>query len=139
MSEETIVKALESIIGRLNHAAYIIPLSHHFLNRLRSRLERMSPNHPNQTFRLMTDEIKDAELRVTFLAQTRAGISLNCLTLGQPSQGAISDSFPFGLGGSLCQEDLGDNLFQRIRHYMATVSSTTTLSFWRWSSLLGSY
>jgi len=98
MSGET-TKALESIIGRLNHAAYVIPLSRHFLDRLRSRLERMGPTHPNQTFRLTTDEIKDAELCVTFLAQARSGISLNCLTLRQPSQVAISDSCPFGLDG----------------------------------------
>ena len=98
-SGETTIKALESIIGRLNHAAYVIPLSRHFLNRLRSRLERMGPTHPTQTFRLTMDELKDAELWVTFLAQARVGISLKCLSLHQPSQVAISDSYPFVLGG----------------------------------------
>ena len=33
-SGETTVKELESIIGRLNHAAYVTPLSCHFLNRI---------------------------------------------------------------------------------------------------------
>ena len=99
MSGETTIKALESIIRRLNHAAYVIPLSHHFLNRLRSRLERMCPTHPNQTFCLTMDEIKAAELQVTFLAQARTGTSLNCLTLRQPWRVGISDSCPFGLGG----------------------------------------
>ena len=50
----------------------------------------------------MTDEIKNAKLWVTVLAQARAGISLKCLTLRQPSQIAISYSCPFGLGGFTC-------------------------------------
>ena len=30
---------LESVIGRLNHASYVIPLSRHFLSNLRSKLQ----------------------------------------------------------------------------------------------------
>ena len=33
------LKSLESIIGRLNHAGYILPFGKYFLNRLRSRLK----------------------------------------------------------------------------------------------------
>ena len=32
-------KELESLIGRLNHASYVIPLSRHFLSNLRSKLQ----------------------------------------------------------------------------------------------------
>jgi hypothetical protein len=31
---------LESLIGRLNHAAYVIPLARHFISRLRKRIDR---------------------------------------------------------------------------------------------------
>ena len=33
-------KTLESIIGRLNHAGYVLPFGKYFLNRLRSRLKK---------------------------------------------------------------------------------------------------
>ena len=33
------LKQLESLIGRLNHAGYVVPLCRHFLTRLRRRLE----------------------------------------------------------------------------------------------------
>ena len=44
------LKQLEFLIGRLNHAAYVVPLSRHFLTRLRRRLETVGG--PKQTFRL---------------------------------------------------------------------------------------
>ena len=91
------LKQLESLIGRLNHAAYVVPLSRHFLTRLRRCLD--TGGGPNQTFHLDREELEDAKLWLTFLAKARNGISLNNLTLREPSQLAISDSCPFGMGG----------------------------------------
>lgn len=91
------LKQLESLIGRLNHAAYVVPLFRHFLTRLRRRLD--TGGGPNQTFRLDREELEDAKLWLTFLAIARTGISLNNITLRKPSQLAISDSCPFGMGG----------------------------------------
>jgi hypothetical protein len=88
---------LQTLVGRLNHAAYVIPLSRHFLGRLRQRL------HINQSARqhlsFSKDELADLQLWTKFLHSAREGISLNNLTLRQPSQIGLSDSCPFGMGG----------------------------------------
>ena len=90
---------LETTIGRLNHAAYIIPLSRHFLNRVRLRLR--TRKHKNQELSLTQAEIDDFDLWVFFLTQARAGISMNQMTIRQPSKICWSDSCPFGIGGFL--------------------------------------
>ena len=89
---------LETVLGRLNHAGYIIPLSRHFLGRLQARLKiRRSTN---QEFTLTGQEIEDLRLWInTFLPKARQGISLNTMTTRRPSQLIWSDSCPFGLGG----------------------------------------
>ncbi len=88
---------LHSLVGRLNHAAYVIPLSRHFLGRLRQRLHFVKNNRQQVT--LSTQEIADLVLWTHFLSHARAGISMNLLTLRRPSQVGISDSCPFGMGG----------------------------------------
>jgi hypothetical protein len=90
---------LESTVGRLNHAGYVIPLSRHFLNRLRLRITNRRPK--NQQLTLTKDELRDLRLWLEFLQQARSGISLNCITTRQPSKLGWSDSCPFGLGGFL--------------------------------------
>jgi len=91
-------KTLESIIGRLNHPAYVIPFTRHFLNRLRQRLYSMRRG-PRQSSRLDKNELEDLKLCVKFISQARIGISLNNLTIQQPSQLAISVYCPYGMGG----------------------------------------
>jgi hypothetical protein len=88
---------LESTIGRLNHVAYVIPLARHFLNRLRLRI--LNRRHAKQHLSLGNDEIEDLDLWLFLLAQARDGISLNRITIRQPSKICWSDSCPFGLGG----------------------------------------
>jgi len=94
----TTIKALESTIGRLNHAAYVIPLSRHFLNRLRARTNTPVPG-ANQTLRLSVPEIEDLRLWSSLLRKAHSGISLNLLTIRTPTRVGWSDSCPFGLGG----------------------------------------
>lgn len=102
--EETIAKggattkALESLIGRLNHASYVIPLSRHFLNDLRDRISAKG-RRSKQTLRLSSDEINDLILWKSFLKKARSGLSLNLLTIRSPTHLAWSDSCPYGLGG----------------------------------------
>jgi len=93
-------KGLESMIGRLNHASFVIPLSRHFLNEIRKKCER-APRHnvDRQIVRFNEHEIADLNLWVEFLDQARRGISINLLTVRTPTRMAWSDSCPFGLGG----------------------------------------
>jgi hypothetical protein len=88
---------LDTAVGRLNHAAHIIPLSRHFLNRLRLRLQTRRPTKQEITF--SPAEIQDLRLWLHFLAQANAGISMNQITIRQPSRLTWSDSCPFGVGG----------------------------------------
>jgi hypothetical protein len=53
-------RELETAVGRLNHVACIIPLSRHFLNRVRLRLK--ARKHKNQELSLTQDELDDFEL-----------------------------------------------------------------------------
>jgi hypothetical protein len=156
-------KELESLIGRLNHASYVIPLSRHFLSNLRSKLvskprpksrskpgpsqePRTDPSpipnpksetlpgttpdlrsdnrtviervtgkvvdlaakaaskanfrwNRNQTYRLGDEDMEDLKVWIRLLEQALGGISLNGLTMRNPTMLSISDSCPFGLGG----------------------------------------
>jgi hypothetical protein len=93
-------KDLESMIGRLNHASFLIPLSRHFLNEIRKKCEtaQIGPA-ARQTVRLNEHEIADLKLWIEFLDLARKGISINILTVRTPTRMAWSDSCPFGLGG----------------------------------------
>jgi hypothetical protein len=90
---------LESTLGRLNHVAFIIPLSRHFLTKLRFRLNRR--RHKKQQISLQTEEVADLDLWQRFLSKANNGISMNQVTIRRPSKLAWSDSCPFGIGGFL--------------------------------------
>jgi hypothetical protein len=90
---------LKSTIGRLNHVGYIIPLTCHFLTRLRLRIGKH--RHKNQELSLNQAEIDDLDLWLDFLQQAQGGISLNHITTWMPSKICWSDLCPFGIGGFL--------------------------------------
>ena len=94
----TTLEALEQMIGRLNHAAYLIPLSRHFLNRLRWRIPS-GRRRKDQKVRLNSLELDDLILWRDLLRLSRAGISMNLLTIRTPTRVGWSDSCPYGLGG----------------------------------------
>ena len=88
---------LDSLIGKLNHAGFVIPLSRHFLSRLRRQLDRgKSKKHRLQ---LSSAELDDLHLWSIFLKAANDGISLNNIVLRTPTQLCWSDSCPLGLGG----------------------------------------
>lgn len=91
-------ESLESLIGRLNHASFLVPLSRHFLNDVRKKIK---PGRwmKKRTVRLSHSEIEDLKLWEQFLITANRGISMNLLTIRQPSSIGWSDSCPFGLGG----------------------------------------
>ena len=84
---------IETMIGRLNHAAYIIPLSRDFLNRIRLRQEVRKDK--NQTLSLAQDNIDDFKLWIVFLAKAKTGISMNQITIRQRTKICWSGLMPF--------------------------------------------
>ena len=88
----------ESMIGRLNHASFLIPLSRHFLNKIRTKCLSV-PRRKGQHIRFTTEEVKDLMLWQEFLDTAKEGISINLLVVRTPTRIAWSDSCPFGLGG----------------------------------------
>ena len=75
---------LEILIGRLNHAAQIIPLlAHHFLSQLRFALSKA---RNKWVFIPISKRLEhDLELWLKFLRDAFEGISMNLLTFRQPT------------------------------------------------------
>jgi hypothetical protein len=93
------IQALESMVGRLTHASFLIPLSRHFLNEVRRKGLTPSRRKEKQVVRFTEDEIEDLRLWRTYLLKANQGLSINLLVTRTPTRLAWSDSCPFGLGG----------------------------------------
>jgi len=89
--------SLESLIGRLNHAAAVMPLSRHFLGRLRRLLAKGKNGFQRLNIRKEVDA--DLELWSELLLTAHRGISLNCLVTRRPDRVCWSDSCPYGIAG----------------------------------------
>jgi hypothetical protein len=101
-SKRASLQKLETIIGRLNHAATACPIMRYFLNRLRHVLEKWKcdskPKHI-ESF-LPKSSILDLQLWAEhFLPKINQGISLNIITYRRPTEICWSDACPKGLGG----------------------------------------
>jgi len=92
-------RELESLVGRLNHSAFLIPLSRHFLNEIRSRIDSLPRVRSNQLVRLSVEELEDLILWRELLEGANRGVSMNLMTIRTPTRVAWSDSCPFGIGG----------------------------------------
>ncbi len=93
-------KELETLVGRLNHAAYVLPTARHFLSRIRGGLripggKRTNPRRP----RFGTEALEDLLLWEAFLADAHAGVSINLLVTRRPDKVCWSDACPYGIGG----------------------------------------
>ncbi len=89
-------KELEQLLGRLNHAGFIIPLSRHFLGRLR---EAQYAAAHRRYIKFTPSQKADLNLWKKFLYQAYCGISLNRLTYRPPSHIERSDACEHGIGG----------------------------------------
>ena len=92
-------KTLESIMGRLNHAGYVLPFGKYFLNRLRTKLKnslRMKFKFTN----LNISEIEDLKFwrKLLFIANIQ-DIDINHITFTVPSITCYSDACEHGMGG----------------------------------------
>ena len=91
--------ALESLIWKLLYAAYVIPLSHHFLSRFWAPLAWMKEKKIEYPVRISKDEIEDVRLCDILLEKTHEGIFMNGLVLQNSTHIGFSDSCLWGLGG----------------------------------------
>jgi hypothetical protein len=88
---------LKTCLGRLNHSAFVIPLALHFLSRLRDRMEQK--RHKAQSINLSDEEIQDLRLWARFLNAAHLGLSMNRITIRQPTSLCMSDACPWGIAG----------------------------------------
>ena len=84
------------MIGRLNHTAAIIPLSRHFLGRLRFALCRASAY---RCTRLTAAEKHDLHWWKRLLDLAVHGVNLNLLVFREPNQITLSDACNYGISG----------------------------------------
>jgi hypothetical protein len=95
---------LDTLIGRLNHAAGVLPLARYYLNRIRraaSAQDIDTTRMPKtKTKWLSKTVLQDLHLfHETFLPKIHMGISINLLTYRRPTHIIFSDACPKGLGG----------------------------------------
>ena len=90
------LKDLETLLGRLQHTAAILPEGPHFLNRLRTAVERA---RKHRATRLSAETRLDLEFWILLLDRAAAGIDLNLLVTRAPDRMLRTDACEFGLGG----------------------------------------
>jgi hypothetical protein len=89
-------KELETLMGRLSHASYVIPNARHFTGRLYKACERA---RRNESARLTRMQLEDLERWRKFLPKAADGISINKLVCRWPTRIVRVDACPQGMGG----------------------------------------
>ena len=97
-ANKTTYAALDTLIGRLNHVAYVVPGGRHFLGRLRS-LKRKAASRGGRPIKLPPYIVEDLKLWLLLLHRAEDGLSLNLLTARKPDRRHRSDACPAGIGG----------------------------------------
>ena len=96
-SNKVKAKTLERLIGKLNHAAFVIPFSRYFLNRIRHS-QKLSEKYGPQN--LSKSTVDDLELFKEFLAiMSTSGTSIPNITYSLPDFVCWSDASSYGIGG----------------------------------------
>ena len=90
-------KELDQLVGRLNHSAYVVPVTRNFLSRLRALLTPR--RHEHQIVRLDPATIADVTLWKGILTRANQGISMNLISAREPDRICWSDACPLGIGG----------------------------------------
>jgi hypothetical protein len=93
---QTTKKALEVTLGRLNHAASILPTSRHFLSRISFATTKANYFKP---VKLRSHIIEDLKLWLKILDKLRSGVSMNLLTFRPPDITIWTDACEYGIGG----------------------------------------
>ena len=90
-------KDLQSILGRLETLATIIPMMGHFLNNIRHAEIQATASGKNHALNKRTKA--DFKLAEKFLIRARAGVNLNLITFRKPNLIYINDACEHGIGG----------------------------------------
>ena len=99
------IEEIECLIGRLNHAASVLPLARYYLNRIRHTIPQPTMNKPRCQTKshrkwLTKSTLEDLQLfHDTILPKIHRGININLLTYRRPTHILFSDACPQGLGG----------------------------------------
>jgi hypothetical protein len=102
ISKRISYKNLETLVGRLNHAAAACPLFRYFLNRLRNLLTTWNQAQVSKRcVRYLSKQVlEDLKLwHNVFLPKIATGMSLNLTSFRRPSYICWSDACPQGMGG----------------------------------------
>jgi hypothetical protein len=86
---------LETLVGRLNHVDFIIPLAQHFMSRLCWLLEGA---RSGRGVRFRPQVLADLRLWLSFLRISFEGISLNLISFRTPTHLFRSDAAEHGIG-----------------------------------------
>ena len=97
-SREAHHKDIDTLIGRLNHAGFIIPHARHFLHVIRNLHSRCLLNKKEKT-KLTATENDYLKIWINFLQYAHNGISINNIIYRQPDHIRWDDSCPIGIGG----------------------------------------
>ena len=97
-SREAYHKDIDTLIGRLNHAGFIIPHARHFLHVIRNLHSRCLLNKKEKT-KLTATENDYLKIWINFLQYAHSGISINNIIYRQPNHIRWDDSCPIGIGG----------------------------------------
>jgi hypothetical protein len=89
-------KVLEVTLGRLNHAASILPMTRHFLSRLSYVVSKANYFKP---INLKSQIKEDLKLWIDILDKLKSGISMNLLTFRPPDIIIWTDACEYGIGG----------------------------------------
>ena len=89
-------KELATLVGRINHVAYIIPQARHFINRIR-KTEQKALKHRSAKFN--NEATKDLHLWIELINYAKQGISINTIVFRRPTSITLSDASETGMGG----------------------------------------
>ena len=89
-------QTLATLVGRINHVAFIIPQARHFINNIR-KCEQRAQRH--RAVFLSTEAKKDLKLWLNLISYAKKGISINSVIFRTPTSISLSDACETGMGG----------------------------------------
>ena len=94
------LKDIQSLLGRLENIAIIIPMMGHFLNNIRQMEIKANITNKNQ---FLSKRVKDdLVLAQKFIDKAYNGVNMNTVTFRVPTITYINDASEHGLGGFAC-------------------------------------